>query len=88
MRLLGRYRFLITGDTTKLHAEADKSIGYLFGRLLTGDEAAMWNIENAGIEVRQLDDRDEIIRLPDDLAEHHEQHPHDGIPQDRQSDQS
>lgn len=69
MRLLGRYRFVITGDTRKTFQEADQAIGYLFARLLRGEEAAMRNIENAGIEVRHLDDRDEIIRLPDDITD-------------------
>ncbi len=65
MKLLGRYRFLITGDTRKTFQEADQAIGYLFARLLRGEEAAMQNIENAGIEVRQLSDRDEIITVPE-----------------------
>ena len=69
MKLLGRYRFLITGDTQKTFQEADQSIGYLFARLLRGEEAAMRNIENAGIEVRQLGDRDEIITVPESSSE-------------------
>jgi len=69
MRLIGRYRLLVTGDTAKVYWEADKSIGYLFGLLLMGREAGMWNLENAGIEVRLLDDRDEIISVPDMMDE-------------------
>lgn len=65
MKLLGRYRFLITGDTCKTFQGQDQAIGDLFARLLRGEEAAMRNIENAGIEVRQLRDRDEIITVPE-----------------------
>ena len=65
MRLAGRYRILVTGDTAKLFATAGRPIAYLFERLLTGQSAVMTNLSNAGIEVRQLDDRDEIIRVPE-----------------------
>lgn len=63
MRLIGRYRLLVKGDTTKLHSQR-QTISYLFDRLLSGQEAAMWNLRNLGIEVRQLEDGDEVVSVP------------------------
>ena len=64
MRFLGRYRFLVTGDARRAMPGSDSKIGYLFGRLLPGEESAMSGLSNLGIKVQQLDDRDEIITVP------------------------
>ena len=63
MRLIGRYRLLVTGDTTKLPSTRN-AISYLFDRLLSGQAAEMSNLNNLGIEVRQLEDKDEIVSVP------------------------
>lgn len=63
MKLIGRYRLLVKGDTNKLPSTRN-AIAYLFDRLLSGDKAEMWNLNNLGIEVRQLEDNDEVISIP------------------------
>lgn len=63
MRLIGRYRLLVQGDTSKLPSTRN-AIAYLFDRLLSGSEAQMGNLDNLGIEVRQLEDGDEIVSVP------------------------
>ena len=62
MKLRGRYRLLVRGDLSKM-TSTNASIAYLFERLLTGQAASISNLRNLGIEVRQLDDRDEIISV-------------------------
>lgn len=64
MRLIGRYRLLVKGDTSKLPSSHGPAVLYLFDRLLSGQEAEMRNLNNLGIEVRQLEDGDEIIYVP------------------------
>jgi hypothetical protein len=57
MKLTGKYRILVTGDIDKLGVGYEhKSIGYLFGRLFSGEEAVMENLANLGITVELLDD--------------------------------
>ena len=63
MRLIGRYRLLVTGDTTTLPSTRN-AIAYLFDRLLSGQIAEMRNLNARGIEVRQLEDGDEIVGVP------------------------
>lgn len=68
MKLTGPYRITVTGDITKLGVGFDhKSVGYLFGRLLTGEEAAMENLANLGIAV-ELED-DEFVAIKREVME-------------------
>lgn len=66
MKLTGKCRILIEGVLTKLGVGYDHGIiGYLFGRLLTGDEAVMTNLENLGIQVVECEtESDEFIAIP------------------------
>lgn len=59
MKLQGRYRLVIEGDTDnrfKAGGASTKIIGYLFERLLMGEEAAVeTELRNWGITVEQVD---------------------------------
>lgn len=63
MRLIGKYRLVVKGDPRQVPSTTS-AIGYLFERLLTGQPADMSNLDNFGIEVRQLEDSHEIITVP------------------------
>lgn len=63
MRLIGRYRLVVKGDPGKVPS-TNSAIGYLFERLLTGQAAEMGNLHSLGIEVRALEDGDEIVSVP------------------------
>ena len=63
MKLTGKYRIEVTGDIDKLGVGySHDAIGYLFHRLLTGQEAKMDNLANLGITVRLVDD--EFVTIP------------------------
>ena len=67
MKLKGRYRILVEGDTDKLGVGFDHTIiGYLFQRLLTGQDAEVnLNLRNLGIQVLECDDgSDEFVKIP------------------------
>ena len=67
MKLRGRYRLLVKGDIDKFRVGySTRIIGHLFQRLLTGDDAHQ-QVE-PGIEVRELNDDDEIITVPPEGA--------------------
>lgn len=62
MKLDGPYILKISGDTTALGTAHNRdAIGYLFQRLLTGDEAVMENLAVMGISVELID---EFILIP------------------------
>lgn len=67
MKLAGEYRLLVEGDTGKVGVGYDhRAIGYLFQRLLTGEEANMENLANLGITVTVLgedDDGSEFVAI-------------------------
>lgn len=70
MILNGRYKLLITGDTQDRFAAGGAStrlIGYLFERLLMGEEAAVeTELRNWGIRVELVDEEVEIPIIPQD----------------------
>lgn len=65
MKLSGKYRIEISGDIEQLGLGYDHgAIGYLFQRLLSGEEAAMENLANLGITVRDVTGEDEFVAIP------------------------
>lgn len=62
MKLTGPYQIIVEGDIARLGVGFDhKSIGYLFQRLLTGEEAAMEDLSNLGITVRFVGEDDDAL---------------------------
>lgn len=58
MKLTGRARIVVELDLSQQRAGySTDGIGYLFERLLTGQEADMTNLANLGITVREVDTR-------------------------------
>jgi hypothetical protein len=70
MQVNGRYKLLITGDTEERFAAGGAStrlIGYLFERLLMGEEAMVeTELRNWGIRVELVDAEVEIPIIPQD----------------------
>lgn len=58
MKLAGRWRIEIEGDTAALVGACGRDqrlIGYLMQRLLTGEEAAVDELSTWGIAVREIE---------------------------------
>jgi hypothetical protein len=65
MKLTGKYRLVIEGDIEEMcrHGRNKDMIGYILQRLLSGQEAAVEELDSWGIEVRLVDEYIAIPRL-------------------------